>query len=95
MVLVLHDWGSALGFDWANQHRDRVQGIAFMEAIVTPMTWADWPPAVRGVFQGFRSPQGEPMALEHNIFVERVHSPEEIGAAIAQFVRRLRSAAGV
>lgn len=72
VVLVLHDWGSALGFDWANQHRDRVQGIAFMEAIVTPMTWADWPPAVRGVFQGFRSPQGEPMALEHNIFVERV-----------------------
>lgn len=47
VVLVLHDWGSALGFDWANQHRDRVQGIAFMEAIVTPMTWADWPPAVR------------------------------------------------
>ncbi|KBE76229.1 haloalkane dehalogenase [Mycobacterium tuberculosis] len=72
VVLVLHDWGSALGFDWANQHRDRVQEIAFMEAIVTPMTWADWPPAVRGVFQGFRSPQGEPMALEHNIFVERV-----------------------
>ena len=72
VVLVLHDWGSALGFDWANQHRDRVQGIAFMEAIVTPMTWADFHPSVRGVFQGFRSPEGERMVLEQNIFVEGV-----------------------
>jgi haloalkane dehalogenase len=71
-VLVLHDWGSVLGFDWANQHRDRVQGIAYMEAIVTPMTWTDFHPNVRGVFQGFRSPQGEQMVLEQNIFVERV-----------------------
>jgi len=69
---VLHDWGSALGFDWANQHRDRVQGIAFMEAIVTPMTWTDFHPSVRGVFQGFRSPEGERMVLEQNIFVEGV-----------------------
>jgi haloalkane dehalogenase len=72
VVLVLHDWGSALGFDWGNQHRDRVQGIAFMEAIVTPMTWADFHPSVRGVFQGFRSPEGERMVLEQNIFVEGV-----------------------
>jgi haloalkane dehalogenase len=72
VVLVLHDWGSALGFDWANQHRDRVQGIAFMEAIVTPMTWADFHPSVRGVFQGFRSPEGERMVLEQNTFVEAV-----------------------
>jgi haloalkane dehalogenase len=72
VVLVLHDWGSVLGFDWANQHRDRVQGIAYMEAIVTPMTWTDFHPSVRGVFQGFRSPQGEQMVLEQNIFVERV-----------------------
>jgi len=72
VVLALHDWGSALGFDWANQHRDRVHGIAFMEAIVTPMTWADFHPSVRGVFQGFRSPDGERMVLERNIFVEQV-----------------------
>ena len=72
VVLVLHDWGSALGFDWANQHRDRVQGIAYMEAIVTPMTWDDFHPGVRGVFQGFRSPEGERMVLEQNVFVEGV-----------------------
>jgi haloalkane dehalogenase len=70
VVLVLHDWGSALGFDWANQHRDRVAGIAFMEAIVTPMTWPDFHKSVRDVFQGFRSPAGESMVLEQNIFVE-------------------------
>lgn len=72
VVLVLHDWGSALGFDWANRHRDRVTGIAFMEAIVTPMTWSDFHHSVQGVFQGFRSPAGERMVLEQNIFVERV-----------------------
>jgi haloalkane dehalogenase len=72
VVLVLHDWGSALGFDWANQNRDRVQGIAYMEAIVTPMTWTDFHHSVRSVFQGFRSPQGERMVLEQNVFVERV-----------------------
>jgi haloalkane dehalogenase len=72
VVLVLHDWGSALGFDWANQHRDRVAGIAYMEAIATPMTWADWPDQVREVFQGFRSPNGESMVLEQNMFVEGV-----------------------
>jgi len=72
VTLVLHDWGSALGFDWANQHRDRVQGIAFMEAIVTPISWSDFPSDLRGVFEGFRSPQGEAMVLEQNIFVEQV-----------------------
>jgi haloalkane dehalogenase len=70
VTLVLHDWGSALGFDWANQHRDRVQGVAFMEAIVTPMTWSEFPNEVREVFQG--SPAGERMVLEQNIFVEGV-----------------------
>jgi len=72
VVLVLHDWGSALGFDWANQHRDRVQGIAYMEAIATPIDWSDFHESIRGVFQGFRSPEGEPMVLEQNIFVEGV-----------------------
>ena len=72
VVLVLHDWGTALGFDWANRHRDRVQGIAYMEGIVTPLSWSDWPEAARGVFQGFRSPAGEELILERNMFVERV-----------------------
>jgi haloalkane dehalogenase len=72
VVLVLHDWGSALGFDWANSHRERVQGIAYMEGIVTPVTWADWPDNARKVFQNFRSPAGEEMVLQKNIFVERV-----------------------
>jgi haloalkane dehalogenase len=72
VTLVIHDWGSALGFDWANRHRDAVAGIAYMEAIVRPVTWAEWPDAARKVFQGFRSPAGEEMVLEKNVFVERV-----------------------
>jgi haloalkane dehalogenase len=72
VTLVLHDWGSALGFDWASRHRDRVRGIAFMEAIVTPMTWSEFPDNARELFQGFRSTDGERMVLERNIFVERV-----------------------
>lgn len=72
VTLVIHDWGSALGFDWANRHRDAVKGIAYMEAIVRPMTWADWPDAARRVFQGFRSPAGDDMVLDKNTFVERV-----------------------
>ncbi len=72
VTFVIHDWGSALGFDWANRHRDRVKGIAYMEAIVRPLTWDQWPDAARQVFQGFRSPAGEAMVLESNVFVERV-----------------------
>ncbi len=72
VVLVIHDWGSALGFDWACQNPGRVQGIAYMEAIVRPVTWADWPEDARRVFQGFRSPAGEEMVLDKNVFVERV-----------------------
>jgi haloalkane dehalogenase len=72
VILVIHDWGSALGFDWANQHRDRIAGIAYMEALVTPVTWADWPDNARRAFQGFRSTGGEDMSLAKNMFVERV-----------------------
>ena len=71
-MLVLHDWGSALGFDWANQHRDRVQGIAYMEAIAMPLQWSDVPPEKRPRFQGLRSPAGERWVLEQNVFVETV-----------------------
>jgi haloalkane dehalogenase len=72
VTLVVHDWGSALGFHWANRHRDAVKGIAYMEAIVRPVTTEEWPGAARRVFQGFRSPAGDEMVLEKNVFVERV-----------------------
>ena len=71
-VFVVHDWGSALGFDWGNRHRDRVRGFCYMEALVRPVTWEEWPEAAKVVFQGFRSPAGEGMVLEKNVFVERV-----------------------
>ena len=72
LVLVAHDWGSALCFDWANHHRDRVLGIVYMEAIVRPLTWSEWPEGSRRVFQGFRAATGEEMILDKNLFVERV-----------------------
>ena len=72
VIMVLHDWGSLLGFDWTCQHPERVQGIAYMEALVQPITWADWPEDVRSLFQGFRSKDGETLVLERNLFVENV-----------------------
>lgn len=72
VALVVHDWGSALGFHWASRHPERVRGLVYMEAIVRPVTWDEWPEAARQVFQGFRSEAGETMVLERNIFVERV-----------------------
>jgi haloalkane dehalogenase len=72
VILVIHDWGSVLGFDWARQNPKRVKGIVYMEAVVKPLTWQDWPESARKVFQGFRSERGEEMVLEKNIFVERV-----------------------
>ena len=69
---VIHDWGSALGFDWANRHRDAVKAICYMEGIVRPVSWEEWPEAARGVFQGFRSEAGEAMVLDNNVFVEKV-----------------------
>ena len=73
VTLVIHDWGSALGFDWARRNPGSVKGIVYMEAIVQPVTsWDNWPEAARRVFQGFRSPAGEEMVLNNNVFVERV-----------------------
>ena len=69
-VLVVHDWGSALGFHWAYRNQDRVAGIAYMEALVRPVRWADWPDSAREFFQALRSPAGEEMVLEKNLFVE-------------------------
>ena len=72
ITFVIHDWGSALGFDWANRNRDRIAGIAYMEAIVRPVTWEEWPDEARPIFQAFRSPAGEEMVIEKNLFVEAV-----------------------
>lgn len=72
IVLVVHDWGSALGFDWARRHPQAVDAIAYMEAIVAPVTWDDWPDEARGIFQAFRSPKGEELILERNYFVEKI-----------------------
>jgi len=72
VTLVIHDWGSALGFDWACQHPGSVKGIAYMEGIPCPISWDDWPDMVKPIFQGFRSDAGETMVLEKNVFVEKV-----------------------
>jgi haloalkane dehalogenase len=73
VTFVIHDWGSALGFDWANRNRGAVRGIAYMEAIVRPVaSWNDWPEAARKIFQALRSPAGEDMILENNLFVETI-----------------------
>jgi haloalkane dehalogenase len=71
VVFVVHDWGSALGFDWAYQHQDRVAGIAYMEAIVAPRTWEDFRDG-REIFQALRSPAGESMVISDNVFVEQI-----------------------
>jgi len=67
VTLVVHDWGSGLGFDWANRHRDAVSGIAYMEAVVKPVSWDDWPEFARGIFQAFRSEAGESIILAERV----------------------------
>ena len=83
VTLVVHDWGSALGFDWAARHPERVRGLVYMEAIVRPMTWEEWPQAARRIFQAMRSPAGEEMVLDKNVFVERI-LPASILRALAE-----------
>ena len=72
VTLVCHDWGSALAFHWAFRHQDRIKGIAYMEAIVRPLAWEEWPGPSRSLFQSMRSPAGEEIILEKNVFVERI-----------------------
>jgi haloalkane dehalogenase len=72
VTLVVHDWGSALGFHWARRHPERVRGLVYMEALVRPVTWAEWPEPARKIFQAMRSPAGEEMVLQKNVFVERI-----------------------
>jgi haloalkane dehalogenase len=72
VTFVLHDWGSALGFHWARRNPERVRALVYMEALVRPVTWADWPEAARKIFQAMRSPAGEELVLDKNVFVERI-----------------------
>lgn len=72
VTLVLHDWGSALGFYWAQCYPERVKALAYMEGIVKPWSWDDWPESARSIFKTFRSPAGEEVVLQKNVFVERV-----------------------
>jgi haloalkane dehalogenase len=95
VVLVLHDWGSGLGFDWARRHADRVRGLAFMEAILAPVpSWDVFPEGAREMFQAFRTPEvGWDLIAKQNVFVEqalpasvvRKLSDEEMDAYRAPF----------
>ena len=71
-IFVIHDWGSALGFDWAYRHQNKVKGIVYMEALLFHFDWSDWPEDARKIFQGFRSPAGDKLILEKNYFIELV-----------------------
>jgi haloalkane dehalogenase len=71
VILVVHDWGSALGFDWARRHANRVKAIVYMEGIVRPfLSWDEWPAVTRAFFQGQRSAAGEDLILQKNLFIE-------------------------
>lgn len=72
VTLVIHDWGSGIGFLWAMRHAAGVKGVAYMEAIVKPVSWADWPEGAVGIFKGFRSDKGEDLILNRNMFIEGV-----------------------
>ena len=72
VTLVMHDWGSALGFYWAHRYPERLRALVYMEAIVQPLTWNMWPELARPIFQSLRSEVGETMIMEKNVFVERI-----------------------
>ena len=72
IILVIHDWGSAIGFDFAKKYPKRIGGIVYMEAIVRPMKWNEWPENATKAFKLLRSEAGEELILEKNIFVERI-----------------------
>ncbi|MGH3651066.1 MAG: haloalkane dehalogenase, partial [Acidimicrobiia bacterium] len=72
VTLVGHDWGGALLFDWGRKNPHAVKGVSFMEAILVPITWDDWPESAVRIFEGMRSDAGEEMVLTNNVFVERI-----------------------
>ena len=72
ITFVIHDWGSALGFDWAYENQNSIKGICYMEGIVKTISWEDWPKNGKSIFQGFRSDDGEDLILKKNLFIEAV-----------------------
>ncbi|MFT5223301.1 MAG: haloalkane dehalogenase, partial [Glaciecola sp.] len=90
VVLVIHDWGSALGFHWANRHRDRVAGIAYMEAVVRPVEWDEWPQEARGIFEALRSEAGESLVLDKNLFVENILPASVMGTMSEEVMAEYR-----
>jgi haloalkane dehalogenase len=90
VTLVVHDWGSALGFHWGRRHPERVRALVYMEAIVRPVTWAEWPDAARKIFQALRSPGGEEMILTKNVFVERILPASVLRGLTAEEMERYR-----
>ena len=98
VILVLHDWSSALGFYWAFRHPLAVKAVAYMEALVQPRRWEDWPNGRDAIFRALRSPEGERIILDENFFVETVLpksilrklSAEEMDAYRAPYRERAR-----
>lgn len=94
VTFVIHDWGSALGFDWCRQHPGAVRGVAHMEGVVKRLSWEEWPEAATEIFRAFRSPAGEEVVLQKNVFIEgvlpnsilRKLSDEEMDAYRAPFM---------
>ena len=72
VTFVIHDWGTALGFDWCRQNPGAVRGVAHMEGVVKRISWDEWPEAATEIFRAFRSPAGEELVLEKNVFIEGV-----------------------
>lgn len=72
VILVVHDWGAAVGFNRAARFPEQIQGIAYMEAMVWPRKWTDIPPERVDAFKWFRTAEGEKAALEKNVFVEQM-----------------------
>ncbi|WPU20961.1 haloalkane dehalogenase [Cedecea neteri] len=71
IILVGHDWGAALAFDWASRHPGHVKGVIFMEAVLKPMAWQSLPPPVAERFKALRTPLGEKIVLEDHDFIEK------------------------
>jgi haloalkane dehalogenase len=89
VILVVHDWGSALGFHWAHRHPERVKAIVYMEAIVRPfLSWDEWPAVTRAFFQAQRTPKGEELILEKNLFIEYLLPLRHISAEAMEVYRR-------
>ena len=91
LVLVVHDWGSALGFHRARRYPAHVRGLVYMEAIVRPVTWQEWPEAARRIFQAMRSPAGEEMVLQKNVFVDRILPASVIRGLTPEEMERYRA----